>query len=193
LCEECKRLKAEGKIEKAKQSKYGYPGEDGENGKATRCGEHKLLGMENVRSAKCEACLEEVKTGEREKATVANFRYPEENGQLAKQIVLGVFDTAEEANAFEKEVQKLTEEKLAPPKTVDPGHRPPAHRIMRHIGRGGTSAPVNVPDAVERTCVQYVVAMFILPDGLPRGLGFLDGDMDFNLQSSTLHSQQRHK
>jgi len=40
---------------------------------------------------------------------------------------------------------------------------------------------VNVPDAVERTCVQYVVAMFILPDGLPRGLGFLDGDKDVRL------------
>jgi len=99
----------------------------------------------------------------------------------AKQIVLGWFDTAEEANTCEKLVQQLTEEKLAPPKTVAPGHRPPAHRITRGIGMGGTSAPVNVPDAVARACVQYVVAMFIFPEGLPQGFGFVDKDKDRDL------------
>ena len=395
-CEKCREEVKTGEREKAKMPNFGYPGEDGENGKATHCGEHQLPGMEDVRSPKCEKCREEVKTGEREKATVASFGYPGEkgkprrcaqhqlpgmedvvspkcevcreageekralfampmpderpcrcgkhkeegmvnvsgtecsvckrkgpawghlqkplrpqpghqysdayplfargkprycgecckgkpgvvnvskaqlewsvrqiewkleqvqdalrktattapdvqaaakttaayiNGEVvpalpfsamavclmtslrvhaetgrtsmsggyfvntagevakltlgealkfhgAKQIVLGWFDTAEKANTCEKLVQQLTEEKLAPPKTVAPGHRPPAHRITRGIGMGGTSAPVNVPDAVARACVQYVVAMFIFPEGLPQGFGFVDKDKDRDL------------
>ena len=98
------------------------------------------------------------------------------NQHGAKQVVLGVFRTPEDANAFEKEVHELTEATLAPKSPVDPGVRPPAHRITRRVGAGGTSAPKNIDPTVAGSCVQYVVAMFILPDGLPRGLGFLEGD-----------------
>ena len=39
-CEKCEQLKAEGKIEKAKFASYGFPPENGEKAKATRCKEH---------------------------------------------------------------------------------------------------------------------------------------------------------
>jgi len=40
LCEECRQLFAEGKIEKVKSAVYGFPPENGEKAKATRCKEH---------------------------------------------------------------------------------------------------------------------------------------------------------
>ena len=85
----------------------------------------------------------------------------------AKQVVLAVTVTPEDANGIERAVQEALHDELEPGLGAD--GKPRAHRLWRRPGAGGTRKPVRIADLA---CVRYIVGALVIPGGDPPGTAF---------------------